>query len=120
MTPLSAPLELVQFANLQEGLRVLLLNHMNKQLGKIQQIKFGRGGYQDAKASWYPNMIKHSEHCKWTEEGRNLQFVDIVKYISDLLAAAKKTSVNKLVGVPIEAEFEAGVLKSWRILEEVL
>lgn len=111
---------------------------MRKELGKIERVSIGLGGYQgvmlgihfilsgkgwganDTKSAWDYNLIKCTERCEWTEDQRALQYVDIMRYISDLLESAKVTSVDKLVGKPIEAEFDGMVLKSWRILEEVL
>lgn len=40
--------------------------------------------------------------------------------ITDTLTAAKVDRISKLTGKPVECTFEGGVLKSWRILEEVL
>ena len=40
--------------------------------------------------------------------------------ISALLGDAKKTEVSRLAGVPVEVEFNGNVLKSWRVLKEVL
>lgn len=111
---------------------------MDKRLGKLSDVKFGIGGYQDAmlgfsatlgdnswgvsttKSAWDANLIKHSEHCKWTEEDRSKQYADIMRYLSDLLHAAKVSSVSQLNGIPIEATFEGNTLKDWRILTEVL
>lgn len=111
---------------------------MNKKLGRIQSVTFGLGGYQDAciglhvslggdgwgvcstKSGWDANMIKHSQHCKWTEEDRDREYADILRYVSDLLAAAKVTSVDKLQNIPVEVEFDGNTLKSWRVLTEVI
>ncbi len=111
---------------------------MNKSLGKIERVKFGLGGYQDAcigihftlggsgwgvtatESAWDANAIQWTEHCKWTEASRSEGYDKIVRYISDLLAAAKVDDISKLVGIPIEATFERGTLESWRILTEVL
>jgi len=111
---------------------------VRKELGKIQSVTFGLGGYQDAclgihitlggeswgvsstKSTWDSNMIKHSEYTHWTEQDRDKSFAEIMRYVSDLLAAAKVTSVDKLKGVPVEAEFDGNLLKSWRVLAEVL
>ena len=109
-----------------------------KQLGKIQKATFGHGGYQDAciginftlggeswgvgtgMTAWDANMIKHSEHCKWTEADRDAEYVKIIRYVYDLLKDAKVSDVSRLVGIPIEATFDGQMLKEWRILKEVL
>ena len=107
-------------------------------LGKIAHVSFGLGGYQDcciglhitlegkgwgtctSKDAWDKNLITWSKSCKWTERERLEQYSEILCYISDLLFKAKKTSVDQLKGIPIEATFDGTILKSWRILEEVL
>jgi len=113
------------------------------QLGKIESVSFGIGGCQDAmigihvtlsgdcvsvsdsRSSWDANIIKRTPHLKWTEEDRSKQYDEIMRYVSDLLAAAKVKSVDQLKGIPVEITFEGEVLagsrlKSWRVLTEVL
>lgn len=110
---------------------------MGKRLGKILKVWFGHGGYQDAcigihftlggdgwgvgdtRSAWDAEIIKHSDHCKWTEETRDKDYAEIMRFVSKLLKDAKVDSVDKLIGIPIEAEFEGMSLKSWRILTEV-
>ena len=110
---------------------------MRKELGKIQDIYFGIGGYQDAciglnitlggegwgvgdnKVAWDANMIS-SKGAKWTEQDRDKQYAEIMRYISDLLSQAKVNKVEKLKGIPVEVTFEGNLLKEWRILKEVL
>jgi hypothetical protein len=112
--------------------------NMEKRLGKIESVRFGHGGYQDAciglsvtlgdgswgvgdfKGTWDPEMIKCSEHSKWTEEDRTNNISESVRFVSKLLKQAKVNSVDKLKGVPIEAIFDGNMLKEWRILTEVL
>lgn len=111
---------------------------MEKRLGKIEKVSFGLGGYQDiciglnvtlagdfwavsdSKAAWDANLIDCSEYCKWTEEDRSAQYAEIVRYVSDLLYAAKVSNVQQLQGKPVEVTFDGMKLKSWRILTEVL
>lgn len=111
---------------------------MEKRLGKIESVRFGHGGYQDTciglsvtlgdggwgvgdfKGTWDPEMIKCSEHSKWTEEDRTNNIGESVRFVSKLLKQAKVNSVDKLKGVPIEAIFDGNMLKEWRILTEVL
>ena len=106
-----------------------------KEIGKIENIRFGFGGYQDAmiglsvtlsgkawgvgdfKGFWTTECRKG---CEWTETDRVLRLGEVVLFIQDLLTKAKKTDVAQLKGVPVEAIFEGNALKSWRILEEVL
>jgi hypothetical protein len=111
---------------------------MEKKLGKIEAVKFGVGGYQDAmlgihvtlgngswgvgdsKANWDSEQIKWTEHTKWTEEERDGWYAEIMRYVSSLLKDAKVDSVDKLKGKPVEVTLDGNQLKSWRILTEVL
>ena len=113
-----------------------------KELGKIQGVKFGLGGYQDAMlgihftlggdgwgigntmSTWDCNKIEHTNSCKWTEKERSATYDEIMRYISGLLSDAKVDSIDKLKGIPIEVTLSGdswgGSLESWRILKEVL
>jgi len=111
---------------------------MRKELGKIEKVSFGLGGYQDccigihftlsagggsvgfSKSAWDANLIKRGERTEWTEESRSAQYSDIVRYISDLLKQAKVDSIDRLKGIPIEVTYDGMVLQDWRILSEVL
>jgi hypothetical protein len=111
---------------------------MEKRLGKIQSVKFGHGGYDDAhiglsvtlsggiwgvndfKGCWDPEIIKHSNYCEWTEKDRSKINDETVRFISKLLKEAKVDSVDKLKNIPIEATFDGNTLKEWRILTEVI
>jgi hypothetical protein len=111
---------------------------MNKELGKIVSAKFGFGGYQEAmfglslefrmgiaggcgtfiNGGWN-NSIK-SDECKWTEPERSKMKVEMCDKIQKILTDAKVSSVDELVNVPVELVFEDGMLKDWRVLNEVL
>ena len=111
---------------------------MEKKLGKIESVRFGHGGYQDAciglsvtlgngswgvgdsRANWDAEQIKWSEHSKWTEEDRDGWYAEIMRYVSSLLKDAKVNSVDQLKGKPVEVTLDDNQLKSWRILTEVL
>ena len=111
---------------------------MNKELGKITNVIFGHGGYQDAmlgmhfvfegnfggvtctESTWDAEMIECTESSKWTEEERSGHYSDIMRKLSKLLSEAKVHSVDKLKGVPVELTFENRILKDWRILTEVI
>jgi hypothetical protein len=111
---------------------------MEKKLGKIEEVRFGLGGYQgamlglhvtlgdggwgvgDSRANWDAEQIKCSEYSQWTEEERDGWFSEIMRYVSKLLKEAKVDSVDKLKGKPVEVTFDGNQLKSWRILTEVL
>jgi hypothetical protein len=111
---------------------------MEKKLGKIEDVRFGLGGYQgamlglhvtlgngswgvgDSKANWDSEQIKWTEHTKWTEEERDGWYAEIMRYVSSLLKDAKVDSVDKLKGKPVEVTLDGNQLKSWRILTKVL
>jgi hypothetical protein len=111
---------------------------MEKKLGKIESVSFGLGGYQgamlglhvtlsagswgvgDSKANWDAEQIKWSEHTKWSEEDRDGWYAEIMRYVSKLLKEAKVDSVDRLKGKPVEVTLDGNMLKSWRILTEVL
>ena len=111
---------------------------MEKRLGKIQDVRFGLGGYQDAmlgihvtlgnegwgvgdsRANWDVEQIKWTENTQWTEEDRDGWYAEIMRYVSKLLKEAKVDSVDKLKGKPVEVTLEGNTLKEWRILTEVL
>lgn len=109
-----------------------------KSIGKIQGVRFGYGGYDDAmiglslslgsdKESWGVGDFKGtwgmnpSKHAKWTEADQTKHWGDTVRFIRDLLKQAKKSELNDLVGIPVECTFDGmGKLESWRILEEAI
>jgi len=111
---------------------------MKKKLGKIKNVKFGIGGYQDAMiglhvtlgsngwnvgdscSAWDAESIKWSENCNWTEDDRDKQYAEILRYLSKLLKDAKVDSVDRLKGIPVEVTFDGNMLKEWRVLTEVL
>ena len=111
---------------------------MEKKLGKIESVRFGHGGYQDAMlglsvtlsangwgvndfvGNWDAELIKCTENTKWTEEDRDKGYSDTMRFVSKLLKEAKVDNVSKLKGVPVECSFEGTMLKEWRILTEVL
>ena len=111
---------------------------MEKRLGKIQDVKFGIGGYQDSmiglhvtlgsngwgvgdsKSAWDAERIECSKYCNWTEEDRDKNYSEIMRYVSKLLGEAKVNSIDKLKGIPVEVTFDGMGLKEWRILTEVL
>ena len=102
-----------------------------KYLGKIDSVRFGLGGYQDATiglhlsfifngsgistsiSAWDKNMIKHNEYYKWTEEDRSCQYAEIMRKVSDLLNEAKVNDISKLKGIPVEVEIKDRLFKSF-------
>lgn len=108
---------------------------MRTELGKIQNCKFGFGGYQDAQIGieftlggngwgvgdfWGHWAMEPSSAASWTADSRNKFLGETVMKIKSLLKDAKVQSVDKLVGVPVECSFDGNSLVSWRVLKEVL
>jgi len=108
---------------------------MSKELGKIENVYYGLGGYQDAMLGisfqlsfgscgtgdfWGYWDLERTEHCKWTEEDRLKFHGENTMRIGQLLKDAKVYKVEDLVGIPIEVTSEGMNMKSWRVLTEVL
>jgi len=111
---------------------------MRKQLGKIQKVRFGYVGYQNAMMGisftfggddWgvgtcitggWGKSIEANDRSEWTEESRNKERAELVEKIDDLLDKAKVDDVYKLKGLPVEITFDGNTLKDWRLLTEVL
>ena len=108
---------------------------MRKQIGKIQKVSFGHGGYQEAMIGisftlggegwgvsdfWGSWSLERSDYAKWSEQDRIDQLGETVMRINKLLNDSKTHNVNNLQDVPIECSFEGNLLKSWRVLTEVL
>lgn len=106
-----------------------------KELGKISHVRFGFGGYQDVQfglsitvecsgsgASTFDGFWGHerSSHAKWTEEDRIRGLGEATNRLRELLIQAKKQTVDQLRGVPVEVTWDGGMLKSFRVLTEVL
>lgn len=103
--------------------------------GKIQSVRLGSGGYQDAmfgftfvlggKNGWgtcdfWGTWGNHNEYCKWTIPQQEQAFLEAFLKVKKLMADASVSSFADLKDTPIEAEFDGGVLKQWRIMAEVL
>lgn len=109
---------------------------MRVELGIIQEVRCGLGGYQDAMigygftlsgSGWVVRTpwegvraSERSERAQWTESDRIANLGAAMIELAAILNDAKVLDISDLKGKPIEAAFEDGVLKSWRILKEVL
>lgn len=110
-----------------------------KHLGKINSVGFGIGGYDgrmfglsvdlrfdgasgvcDFKGTWCPGIIDVTDNTKWTEEDRSRQLDELARFVAKLLVESKRDDVSRLAGVPVEVEMEGQMLKSWRVLTEVI
>ena len=108
---------------------------IEKKLGKIRAVSFGAGGYQDAMIGisftlggeswgvcdfWGEWSMERDEYCKWTDQDRINTLGTVVMRINALLKEAKKSNINGLQGIPVEATFSGNALQSWRVLTEVI
>lgn len=109
-----------------------------KEFGKITNVVFGYGGYQDAQfglslsfegkgwgcgtfiAGGWSLDITADEYAKWTEEDRIRTMGEMVLKVNVIMQKAKVHDVTKLLNKPVEVTFESNTLKDWRIFEEVL
>lgn len=114
------------------------MSNERKELGRIQSIRVGHVGYQDAFLGvaftlggkgwgvgdswgfWSPHIVKHDDNTNWTEASRQAEIFNAFARLSELLKTAGMDDSNKLVGLPVECTFEGMSLKSWRLLTEVL
>lgn len=108
---------------------------METSLGKIKSARFGHGGYQGAMIGvqfdlefkgggvgdfWGMWFGERHTSTQWTEVDRIQKLGEMVMRVNALLADAKVDSFDRLIGKPVEVTIDRGILKSWRILAEVL
>jgi hypothetical protein len=108
---------------------------MRKELGKVKSASYGFGGYQECQfglsvslgaASWGVSDFwgfwsdDPGPGAKWTKEDQHRFHGETVDRIHKLLSSAKAKDVASLVGKPVEVEFDGMMLKSWRVLTEVI
>ena len=82
-------------------------------------LQFAGKGVQNSVGFARPD-IKINARTRWTEEERQSTYADMMSDIAKLLISAKVRSISELVGKPIEVTVNRKVLKSFRMLEEVL
>jgi len=68
---------------------------------------------------WDPQTV-NSDKAKWSGEDRDKDLSIIMRRISELLDAAKVSSLSELNGKPVEITISENMIKSWRILTEVI
>lgn len=108
---------------------------MEKELGKIKHVAFGfndrgflglqltfslNGGSSGIGTEWTVNMSEISKHTQWTENERQENIVDVYWKVNNILEKAKISSIHELKGIPVEVTIDRGMLKEFRVLEEVL
>jgi len=103
-------------------------------LGKISAVNFGvdegriglrltlEGSWcvMTSHQVWDPTVTPPGEYSKWTIEDQDKELASMMRKVSKLLNDAKVSDIRELLGKPVEFTSEDGMLKSWRILTEVL
>ena len=102
------------------------------ELGKIEKVEFGffdrRFGISfTLKAAsgrnvddFWGGWVSRPQHAQWTLEEQNVAIAGIWRRLIKTMEQAKANDFMNLVGKPIELTTEGMMLKSWRILTEVL
>ena len=102
---------------------------MQTMLGKIENVRFGFGGYQDAMIGLHLEFSMQGSGITtfvsggWKEKRADSLPLrgELVQKIIETLKLAKVDDVTKLKNVPVEIVIDHNrSLHSWRILEEVL
>jgi len=108
---------------------------LDVRLGKIQTASYGFGGYQDAQFGlsvtlggegwgvsdfWGTWAAPPAKYAKWTRHEQLEIHAKTAERIRDLCEKAKVRTVDELKNVPVQAAFDGNLLRSWRVLEEVL
>lgn len=110
---------------------------MKKELGRIEKVIFGSGGYQGAQFGIWFSFNCNSSCCgdgrgvwqgppsssaKWNIEDKKREMGAIMLYIEEIMSQAKVGRVEDLKGKPVQCTFDdsGNRLESWRILTEVL
>jgi hypothetical protein len=79
--------------------------------------KFPNGGVGDGGL----HTVNMSETCDYgLAQSRAEECDKVMAFTYNLLKQAKVEKVSKLVGIPVEVEFDGNTFKSFRVLEEVL
>lgn len=108
---------------------------MKKELGKIKEFSFGKGGYDNAMigftidlggegwgvGDFWGHWSHRLETAQWSEKDRLLKLGEISLKVAQLLKDANTDNLNNLIGKPVEVTFnDNNTLDSWRILKEVI
>lgn len=86
-----------------------------KELGKIKKFEYGLGGYQDVMAGFKIELGGSAWGVQdfWT--------AGETERVKALLTGTGRMNITQLIGLPVEVTFHKfNVLKTWRVLTEVL
>ena len=87
---------------------------------KVELVTDGSGVIDSTLMAWSPSEIEVTEHTKWREIDRAEELSKIMYKIDELMHQAKVTNMKNMQNTPVEITLENNMLKSWRILKEVL
>ena len=104
------------------------------QLGKIQRVGLGKGGYDDAMfgvsftlggdgwgvQDFWGTWASYSPGAKYTQDDWMDGHVKSYFRLMDIMKFAKVSDISELEGIPVEVMFKNSALQSWRVLTEVL
>jgi hypothetical protein len=108
---------------------------LRKELGKIETVSFGiRDGRLGlhleftfgakgciwSEWTWDFVSVERTNNAQWTELEREQRAVELMKKISRYLNEAKVTSISDLKNIPVECSFLGNMMRSWRVLKEVI
>lgn len=109
---------------------------MEKVLGKISKVHFGKGGYQESQ--WGLHLcfdmdgsgvctsvnggwaFAPSDYAKWTLESQTREYAEMNRKVISIMEDAGVDDVMKLLNVPVEVTIDGNSFHSFRILKEVL
>jgi len=103
-----------------------------KTLGKITSFKFGinewcMGSFLTLSCDGccvntnnVYNCTKHTEYSKWTPEDQKDWAAKALMTLHDWMEEAQVSDVSEMVGIPVEVTWNGNLMKSWRILTEVI
>lgn len=109
-----------------------------KELGKIEKAELvTNGGYGDGMFGirfelrsggtgvgdfwgYWGTHVQPGNNSKWTEENRASSRSDVFLRLETVMRNANVKNFNELKGVPIEITYQGNMLKSWRVLTEVV
>ncbi len=92
-----------------------------KHIGKISKVQFGYGGYQDVQLglslhfSFGENKGVGTGFFIWPKKAGD-SAVEFFQKIEKLLRDSKQDTIENLVDMPVELEFDGIILKDWRFI----
>lgn len=106
-----------------------------KRIGRISDIYFGLGGYQDTQIGYWLTISgkgwgtqtgsgswasEPSTGARWTVEERNSALGATCINLVEIMNTVGVKRLSELKDVPVEVTFDGTIMRSWRVLDEVL